>query len=128
MKTEAILTRVHEVLNMPQETDPFTLRAMLSNLADDLAAQVRAECAASRGQGSAVRAISGMLNDVKKRDPARRSLHYAWMDDQGRQCACDGFRAFRLTEAVPLRAPGGSPGGCRRSHRSWPSVLKSAGL
>lgn len=102
MKTETILTRVHEVLNMPQETDPFTLRAMLSNLADDLAAQVRAECAASRGQGSAVRAVSGMLNDVKKRDPARRFLHYAWTDGEGRQCACDGYRAFRLTEALPL--------------------------
>lgn len=42
-----------------------------------------------------------MLKGLQKTDH-RRALHYAWIDSQGRQCACDGFRAYRLNEPLPL--------------------------
>lgn len=101
MKTETILTRVNEIMHLFGENDSFLIKAELSNLADDLAAQVRMEYATSRGQGNATKTIVAMLDATKKRAP-RRTLHYAWMDANGHQCVCDGFRAFRLTEALPL--------------------------
>lgn len=102
MKTETILTRVNEIMNLFGENDSFRIKAKLSNLADDLAAQVRMEYAASRGQGNATKTIVSMLDAVKKNNPRRPALHYAWMDANGHQCVCDGFRAFRLAEALPL--------------------------
>lgn len=101
MKTETILTRVNEIMNLCDNSDLFLIRDKLSNLADDLAAQVRMEYATSRGQGNATKAIVSMLDGAKKCG-TRRALHYAWMDANGRQCVCDGYRAFRLTEALPL--------------------------
>lgn len=37
---------------------------------------------------------------LKKADKAREALHYTWIDDKGRQCALDGFRAFRLDTPI----------------------------
>lgn len=111
MKTETILTRVYAIMELCKEDNPV-INHELSNLANDLAAQVRMEYAASRGQGNATKAIVSMMDAVKKRDLSmldavnkrnpRRTLHYAWMDANGHQCVCDGYRAFRLTEALPL--------------------------
>lgn len=99
MKTEPILARVNEILAL---SDAHTLvRSALEKLAADLADQVRVEAAASRGVGNAAAVIRRMLNDTKKND-GRRQLHYAWLDAEGRQCTCDGFRAFRLNEPLSL--------------------------
>lgn len=102
MKTETILTRVNEIMNLFDEYGFSPIKDELSNLADDLAAQVRMEYATSRRQGNATKAIVSMLDAAKKNAPQRHALHYAWMDAKGRQCVCDGYRAFRLTEALPL--------------------------
>lgn len=99
MKTDAILSRVHEILAISEEPTPS--RQELKKLADDLAAQVRLECAAQRGAGNAARTIVRMLNAQKKHDN-RTALHYAWIDAKGRQCVCDGYRAFRLNDPLPL--------------------------
>lgn len=77
------------------ESVAHEMHARLSNLAADLAAQVRNEYAASSGRLNAVQAITRMLDAVKKID-TRPALAYAWEDAEGRQCACDGYRAFRL--------------------------------
>lgn len=58
MKTETILTRVNEIMNLCDNSDLFLIRDKLSNLADDLAAQVRMEYATSRGQGNATHAVA----------------------------------------------------------------------
>lgn len=99
MKTEIILARVNEVLALNDE--PTTARCKLEALSADLAEQVRAEYAASRGEANAARTISALLK-ANKKDSGRTALHYAWIDGKGRQCVCDGFRAFRLNEALPL--------------------------
>lgn len=99
MKTETILTRVNEILALSD--DPTPVRCELKALADALADQVRMEYAASHGVGNAARTIRAMLN-AEKKNGCRRSLQYAWIDSQGRQCVCDGFRAFRLADPLPL--------------------------
>lgn len=99
MTTETILARVNAAMALCEGQTPAHLE--LSALRDDLAAQVRKEAASSRGVGNAAATIQRMLNGLKK-NAGRRSLHYAWIDAKGRQCACDGFRAYRLNEPLPL--------------------------
>lgn len=98
MKTEKILSRIHEIIDMSVE--PVT-RLALEDLSAELAEQVRAEYAASRGEANAARTITALLKAVKKSNPTT-ALRYAWIDGEGRQCVCDGDRAFRLKEPLPL--------------------------
>lgn len=100
MTTETILARVNAAMALCEGPTPVHLE--LSALRDDLAAQVRKEAASSRGVGNAAATITRMLNGLKKTDKGRIALHYAWIDDKGRQCVCDGFRAYRLNEPLPL--------------------------
>lgn len=100
MNTESILTHVNDILRMEGEA---SRHAALRVLSDDLAAQLRREIAAENKQGSALKVITGLLRTVRKTN-ARTTLHYAWKDEKGRQCVCDGYRAYRLTEPLPLEA------------------------
>lgn len=101
MTAESILARVNGILALSDDPTPTPTRTELEKLAADLAADVRQHIAASHGVGNAAKTISRMLNGLKKSDH-RRALHYAWIDAKGRQCACDGFRAYRLNEPLPL--------------------------
>ena len=99
MKTESILTRVNAIMAMHK--DPTPARTELEKLAADLAAQLRMECAASKGNASALRTVNAILKRVRK-EGLREQLMYAWTDGQNRQCICDGFTAYRLREHLPL--------------------------
>lgn len=99
MKTESVLSRINSILAMLE--DPTPAKFELEKLGAELADQVRMEYAASRGVTSATRIIRAMLKAEQKKCN-RPALQYAWIDGQGRQCVCDGFRAFRLVEALPL--------------------------
>lgn len=101
MNTETMLARVNEIRAHFNPNDRQPAHLALDALADDLAAQLRAECAASKGVGSAAKAVQRLLTQCRK-GSHQTALHYAWMDDAGRQCVCDGYRAFRLTEPLPL--------------------------
>lgn len=114
MKTQDILARVNDAMApyaaIERATDSrsynadsiaFDMKTRLASLAAELEAQLRLEIAASKGTVNATRTITAMLNQVKRAD-MRPSLMYAWEDADGRQCACDGFRAFRLREHLPL--------------------------
>jgi len=107
MNTQDILARVYDalqpyaVVKTAETTRAYSaesvageMYARLNNLAEDLAAQVRDEYAAASGRLNGAQAITRMLDTVKKQN--RPALAYAWEDADGRQCACDGFRAFRL--------------------------------
>ena len=76
------------------------MRDRLAALRDDLAAQIRMDIATNAGRGNAAKTIRAFLKAVGK-DP-RESLHYPWIDEQGRECYCDGFRAFRLNNPLGL--------------------------
>lgn len=111
MRTQEILARVNDAMapyaaiergSCNAEGIAFDIKTRLDLLAADLEAQLRQEIASAKGTGNATRTVTAMLNAVKKSDTCRTSLHYAWTDKQGRQCVCDGYRAFRLTEPLEL--------------------------
>lgn len=43
--------------------------------------------------------LGKMLRSLK--NEPREALRYTWIDGAGRQCCCDGYRAYRLREALP---------------------------
>ena len=47
---------------------------------------------------TAARVIKSMLNTGK--EDTRPFRHHVWIDNQGRQCSCDGYRAYRLAKPV----------------------------
>ena len=96
MNTQEILTRLNKACELC--VDKFDA-ALFQDLARDLREQLRMEIACNAGQGNAAKAIRAFLKAVKK--DARESLHYPWIDSAGRECYCDGYRAFRLNN--PLR-------------------------
>lgn len=114
MTTQEILTRVNDairiydpVLNAENSsscnvgTVAYEMHYALESLAADLEAQLRLETAAQNGTTSATKVLTKLLNALKKHD-TRESLHYAWIDANGRQCICDGFQAYRLNDPLPL--------------------------
>lgn len=97
MNTQAILTSVNDALAaIANQSSPI---AILDALRSNLEAQVRSEIASSKGVGNALKTVVALL---KRNDPDRKSLTYAWIDAEGRQCCCDGFVAFRLRNHLPL--------------------------
>lgn len=114
MNTQDILTRVCDAMapfsaikeaedsrSYSAESVAHDMHERLNALRADLEAQLRLEIAASKGSVSATRTLAKLLDRCKKDSP-RVSLHYAWQDASGRQCICDGYRAFRLNEPLPL--------------------------
>lgn len=106
MTTQEILARVHDALapyavianaqdsrSYNAECVAHEMHERLRILAADLEDQTRMEIAAKRGTLSAVKAVKGMMKNAAKRN---ETLGYAWVDADGRQCSCDGFRAYRL--------------------------------
>lgn len=96
--TEKYLTRLNAILALD---DLNAARPDLESLAAMLADKVRAECAASRGEANAARVISKLLHGARK-NLGHREIHYAWNDELGRQCICDGYIAFRLKTPLPV--------------------------
>lgn len=112
MTTQEILARVNDAMapfapvESAQDSRGYNAESVMRDmhgklclLAADLEAQLRQEIAASHGTGNAARIISAML---KEQLNSRKALAYPWIDGQGRQCACDGFQAYRLRSHLPL--------------------------
>lgn len=112
MNNQEILTRVIDAIRPyeaiekardSRDVNPWSvacdMHERLAALRDDLQAQIRWDIARNAGNGNAARTIRAFLKAVKK--DARESLHYPWIDSEGRECYCDGYRAFRLNN--PLR-------------------------
>lgn len=100
MRTQEILTRVNEAIALFGDNKLSAPCDALQTLARDLEAQLRSEIANSKGVGNATKAIVGALKVAEKDN--RRALAYPWIDSEGRQCACNGFVAFRLRNHLPL--------------------------
>lgn len=112
MKTEEILTRVNdamkpfEVVETANDSRDYSAESIMRDmhgklrlLAADLEAQLRNEIAASKGAGNAQKILAAMLKAQQEKRP---QLAYPWIDDKGRQCMCDGYRAYRLKNHLPL--------------------------
>lgn len=99
MKAEAVLARVNDIIMI---TDANTNTAFeLQKFTKELEEQVRREYAASTGKANCARAMREILKVAKAECPSV-ALHYAWIDSEGRQCVCDGYRWVRLKNPVPL--------------------------
>ena len=96
MKSAEIYSVVEGVL---KHYDMPDAKAELEKLAEKLAESVRLEAAASHGCLDATKAAAKLLKGVDDKHPR---LRYAWTNDKGLQCFCDGFHGFRLREALPL--------------------------
>lgn len=99
MKAEDVLARVNDIIMI---TDANTNTAFeLQKFTKELEEQVRREYAASTGKASVAKAMREILK-VAKTECLSVALHYAWIDNEGRQCVCDGYRWVRLNNSVPL--------------------------
>lgn len=121
MKTESILARVNEITSLVADPDAIS---KLDALAADLAEMVRMEYARSGGTANATKTISALLKANKKSSPTETSFNYAWFDEEGRQCVCDGYRAFRLKEALPLEERPADAGKHFEIEKIFPGNLK----
>lgn len=99
MKAEKVLARVNDILTI---TDANTNTALeLQEFIKELKEQVRREYAASTGKASVAKAMRE-ITELPRKEGRGIGLQYAWMDNKGRQCVCDGYRAVRLINPVPL--------------------------
>ena len=96
MNTQEILTRLNEACKLCENKHDA---ALFEELARELREQLRTEIARNAGNGNATKTLRAFLKAQK--NDARESLRYPWIDDQGRECYCDGYRAFRMNN--PLR-------------------------
>ena len=117
MCTQEILTRVNEAIRLVANN--LSPRFVLGELAIELEAQMRREIANSRGVGNALRTVVAMLKSQEKAH--RTALAYPWVDEQGRQCVCDGFHAFRLRNHLPLPERPENAGSGIDLDRIWPT-------
>jgi hypothetical protein len=95
MTTADILSRV---IDAAKHAEGSTLVA-LEILQEDLTEQIYKEMAKKQGRGNAAATIRRMLKSCEN---SRKILSYAYLDDQGRQCTLDGYRAYRLNKPLPL--------------------------
>ena len=116
MKNEKVMSTVLEMVQAlsPEhlETfarDPFRA-AMLATkdgesmksamfYAAELFTQATADAAPKGTQAGAVKACKGMFKYLEKNN--KKHIAGAWVDADGRQCVCDGFRAARLRDPLP---------------------------
>ncbi len=99
MTTADILTRVNKAIDWTTAGDAVAIELKL--LRDALEAQIRTETAKAKGCTSATTVITRMLKTAAKTE-TREAVHFAWLDENGRQLTCDGYRAFRLRDTLPL--------------------------
>lgn len=99
MKAEKVLARVNDILTI---TDANTNTALeLQEFIKELKEQVRREYAVSTGKASVAKAMRE-ITELPRKEGRGIGLQYAWMDNKGRQCVCDGYRAVRLVNPVPM--------------------------
>ena len=99
MKTETMLSRVEEIL---ASTSAEMFKDRLFKLEKELIKDVQTEFAKKDGRVSALTTINKLLRDCKRNEPARKLLHYADTDSNGRQYVADLYRIFRLNKPLKL--------------------------
>lgn len=120
MKAEKVLARVNDIVMI---TDANTNTASeLQKFAKELEEQVRMEYAASTGKASIAKAMRDVL-ELARKEHKMLALQYAWIDNEGRQCVCDGYRAIRLWNPVPLEERPNDAGNPINLDKIIPSTL-----
>lgn len=73
---------------------------LLADLCADLRADIGTQTARKNGKGAAYAAAKRIYKSAAQCTNA--SAHGYWMDSDGRQCLCDGYRAVRLADCYEL--------------------------
>lgn len=91
------------LVNHPDVRDDeiFGIVGILAGLVLDLREDLIADACKSAGRGKNLSAAKRIIKTAKDVVPARTNMHGAWMAD-GKQCYCDGFRAVRLVDPLPV--------------------------
>lgn len=120
MKNAEMLTRCHELKNYLDEESRAafdysqahteesaamaqaapSVGSLLALLIQDLQRDIGAEECRAAGRLNPQKAALRIIKNAQKVQPARPAMHGAWTAGD-RQCVCDGFRAFRLENALP---------------------------
>lgn len=102
MKTETILERLNSILAIPDAANSYRVSYALREIISQCESDLRLETASSRGTLNATKIITAML---KEQESSRKALAYPWIDNNKRQCVCNGFMAFRLNDGHHLPLP-----------------------
>lgn len=73
---------------------------LLADLCADLRADIGEQTARKNGKGAAYAAAKRICKSAMQH--ANVTVHGYWMDEEGRQCLCDGFRGVRLANIYEL--------------------------
>ena len=95
-----ILTRVTEASTLVSDEHYAAAVETLHKLADSIKAEISLDAAKLGGHLDATKAALRVLKNAA--NYSRESIKYQWTDKNGRQCFMDGFRAYRLKEALDL--------------------------
>lgn len=123
MNTASILEGINYIsAGINPDTMTITLSALhgLQNLKERMEDAIRTETSVATGTKAALSAFKHVLADAKKE--GREQLAYPWIDNDGMQVVCDGYRAYRYKDHLPLVE---RPGGLRHPEVSE-KVIKDA--
>lgn len=120
LNTEQALTRVLQIVHALDEGEAAIYNAVSKNpyewrnavgpipqlyfLEQDLRRTLVEEAAAKSGNRSAFTAARRICDAAVARNSHRTASRGFWIDEEGKQCVCDGFRGFRLNSPMELTA------------------------
>ena len=120
LNTEQALTRVLQIVHALGEGEAAIYNAVSKNpyewkgavgpipqlyfLEQDLRRTLVEEAAAKSGNRSAFTAARRICDAAVARNSHRTASQGFWIDEEGKQCVCDGYRGFRLNSPVDLTA------------------------
>ena len=120
MNTEQTLTRVLQIVHALDEDETAIYNAVskkpyewesavgpipqLYFLEQDLRRTLVEEAAAKSGNRSAFTAARRICDAAVTRNSHRTASQGFWIDEEGKQCVCDGFRGFCLNSPMELTA------------------------
>lgn len=102
MKPDYILKWMTAAAGHLKNGDSRNAAEIIEAMKEEAAAEIRRAEAKNGGKLSRQKAAERVIKSAKASQPFRESFHGSWTDAAGRQCLCDGFRAYRLREALPL--------------------------
>ena len=120
LNTEQALTRVLQIVHALDEDEAAIYNAVSKNpyewksavgpipqlyfLEQDLRRTLVEEAAAKSGNRSAFTAARRICDAAVRTNSHRPAEQGFWIDEEGKQCVCDGYRGFRLNSPMELTA------------------------
>lgn len=101
MNAEKVLTWSVAALGHLKDGANGNAAEILNYLKTEAENEIRHAAAKASGNGNRQKAAERVIKNAITEQPHAEKLHGAWIS-KGKQCICDGFRVFRLPDALPL--------------------------